>query len=83
MLLSPSLSATDSVRSTRSATRCARAIVGRSVDGYVVEERVARLWYACEEACVEEEGCGHAERTREAGLERCVGVVVDEEPRAA
>ena len=73
----PSFSATDSARSAR------------SVDGCVVEERVAQLRYAHKEACVgvearvKEAGCGRAERTREVGLERCVGVVVDEEPRAA
>ena len=59
------------------------------MDGCVVEERVARLRDAREEARVgvearvEEEGGARAERTREAGLERCVGVVVDEEARAA
>jgi len=74
---------------TRCDTRCARSVVDRSVDGCVVEKRVARLRYACEEACVgvearvEEEGCGRAERTREGGLARWMGVVVDEEPQAA
>ena len=74
---------------TRCDARCARSVVDRSVDGCVVEERVARLRDAREEARVgvearvEEEGGARAERTREAGLERCVGVVVDEEARAA
>ena len=74
---------------TRCDARCVRSVVGRSVDGCVVEWRVSRLRYAREEACVgveariEEEGFARAEHTHEAGLKRCVGVVVDEEVRAA
>ena len=47
-----------------------------SVDGCLVEERVARLRGASEEARVEEEDCGRVERAREASLESRVGVVV-------
>ena len=73
----------------RREARGARTVVHGSVDGCVVEERIIRLRDAGEEACVgvearvEEEGCGSAERAREAGPERGVGVVVDEEAGAA
>ena len=33
-------------------TRCARSVVDRSVDGQVIDERIAQLQYACEEACI-------------------------------
>ena len=65
------------------------AIVHRGVDGLVVEQGVARLRHAREEARVgvetgvEEERRGGAEGPREAGFERGVGVVVHEEPGAA
>ena len=64
-------------------------VVDGRVDGLVVEEGVAGLRDAREESRVgvetgvEEQGRRGAERAREAGLERRVSMVMDEEAGAA
>ena len=64
-------------------------IVDRGVDGLIVKEGVDWLQRAREEdhfgveTGVEQKGSRRAECPREAGFERCVNMVVDEEAGAA
>jgi hypothetical protein len=74
------------------ALRCDAGGTGTVVDGGVdglIVEGITCLRNTWEEACmgietgVEEKGCGRAECLCEAGFERYVGLVVDEEAGAA